>query len=81
MLGQFLDELGIDQVDLVANDSGVGIALIFAANAPQRLRSLTLTNGDVLTTGHLRNSVDFPTWSPRADSQAPLGKDRPFRGS
>lgn len=47
MLAQFLDALDIDQVDLVGNDSGVGIALIFAANFPESVRSLTLTNGDV----------------------------------
>jgi len=47
MLLQFIDELGIDQIDLVANDSGTGIAQIFAARYPERLRTLTLTNGDV----------------------------------
>jgi len=31
-------------VDLVANDSGGGVAQIFAARFPQRLRTLTLTN-------------------------------------
>ena len=46
MLGQFLDALKIDQVDLVGNDSGGGIALIFAANNPKRIRSLTLTDCD-----------------------------------
>ena len=40
MIGSFLDALGIDQVDLVANDSGGGIAQIFAANNPQRIRTL-----------------------------------------
>lgn len=47
MLAQFLDSLDIDKVDLVANDSGVGIASIFAARYPERLNTLTLTNGDV----------------------------------
>src|SRR5579862_1704939 len=47
MLGQFLDALGIDQVDLVGNDSGGGIAQIFAAGHPERIRSLTLTDCDV----------------------------------
>src|SRR5215510_9392398 len=46
MLGQFLDALRIDQVDLVGNDSGGGIALIFAATNPRRVRSLTLTDCD-----------------------------------
>jgi pimeloyl-ACP methyl ester carboxylesterase len=46
MIGSFLDALGIDEVDLVANDSGGGIAQIFAAENPQRIRSLVLTNSD-----------------------------------
>src|SRR5438876_11435939 len=46
MLESFLDALSIDQVDLVGNDSGGGIAQIFAARHPERLRSLTLTNCD-----------------------------------
>src|SRR5580765_5957473 len=46
MLREFLDALGIPQVDLVGNDSGGGIAQIFAARFPQRVRSLTLTNCD-----------------------------------
>jgi pimeloyl-ACP methyl ester carboxylesterase len=46
MLREFLDGLGIDRVDVVANDSGSGIAQLFAAYHPERLRSLTLTNGD-----------------------------------
>jgi pimeloyl-ACP methyl ester carboxylesterase len=46
MLKQFLDALKIDQVDLVANDSGGGIAQIFAALYPERVRSLTLTDCD-----------------------------------
>lgn len=47
MLRQFLDALGIDRIDLVGNDSGGGISQIFAANNPQRVRTLTLTNCDV----------------------------------
>jgi pimeloyl-ACP methyl ester carboxylesterase len=46
MLQQFIDALGIAQVDLVGNDSGGGIAQIFAAMHPERVRSLTLTNCD-----------------------------------
>ena len=46
MLKEFLDALKIDQVDLVGNDSGGGIAQIFAALNPERVRSLTLTNCD-----------------------------------
>jgi len=46
MLKEFLDALKIDQVDLVGNDSGTGISQIFAALYPERVRSLTLTDGD-----------------------------------
>lgn len=46
MLLEFLDVLAIDPVDLVGNDSGGGIAQILAARAPDRLRSLVLTNCD-----------------------------------
>lgn len=46
MLQQFLDALHIDTVDLVGNDSGGGIALIFAATNPHRIRSLALTDCD-----------------------------------
>ncbi len=47
MLAEFLDGLNIEQVDLVGNDSGGGIAQIFAAVFPERVRSITLTNCDV----------------------------------
>ena len=46
MLREVLDALQIDQVDLVGNDSGGGIAQIFAALNPHRVRTLTLTNCD-----------------------------------
>jgi pimeloyl-ACP methyl ester carboxylesterase len=46
MLREVLDALKIDQVDLVGNDSGGGIAQIFAALHPDRIRTLTLTNCD-----------------------------------
>src|SRR5277367_4562963 len=47
MLKELLDALNTDQVDLVGNDSGGGIAQIFAALNPERVRSLTLTDCDV----------------------------------
>lgn len=46
MLRELLDALHIEQVDLVGNDSGGGIAQIFAAHHPQRVRTLVLTNCD-----------------------------------
>ena len=46
MLKQFLDALKINEVDLVGNDSGGGIAQIFAALNPERVRSFTLTDCD-----------------------------------
>ena len=47
MVGEFLDALEIEQADLVGNDSGGGIAQIFAALNSSRVRSLALTNCDV----------------------------------
>ena len=47
MLGQLLDALGLDRVDVVGNDSGGAIAQIFAATHPERVATLTLTNCDV----------------------------------
>ncbi|MBW8726862.1 MAG: alpha/beta hydrolase [Inquilinus limosus] len=46
MLREFMDALGIEQADLVGNDSGGGIAQIFAATHPERVRSLALTDCD-----------------------------------
>jgi pimeloyl-ACP methyl ester carboxylesterase len=46
MLREVLDALQIDKVDVIGNDSGGGIAQIFAALNPERVRSLTLTNCD-----------------------------------
>src|SRR5262245_45380508 len=45
-LREFVDALGIEHADLVGNDSGGGIAQIFAANHPGRIRSLALTDCD-----------------------------------
>ena len=46
MIAAFADALGLGRIDLVGNDSGGGIAQIFAASFPERVRSLTLTNCD-----------------------------------
>jgi len=46
MLKEVLEALNIEQVDLVGNDSGGGIAQIFSALYPERIRSLTLTDCD-----------------------------------
>ena len=46
LLEAFCEAMGLDQVDVVANDSGTAVAQIFAARHPERIRSLTLTNGD-----------------------------------
>jgi pimeloyl-ACP methyl ester carboxylesterase len=45
----FLDALAVEKVDIVGNDSGGGIAQVFAAHWPERVRSLCLTNCDVYT--------------------------------
>lgn len=46
MLAALLDELSVDSVDLVANDSGGQAAQLFLARHPQRVRTLLLTNCD-----------------------------------
>jgi pimeloyl-ACP methyl ester carboxylesterase len=47
MVAEVCDALGLQSIDLVGNDSGGGIAQLFAARHPARLRTLTLTNCDV----------------------------------
>jgi haloalkane dehalogenase len=47
MLAAVLKSLGIDAVDLVANDSGGAVAQLFLAKYPRRVRTLLLTNCDV----------------------------------
>ena len=47
MLVALLDSLGISKVDLVASDSGAAVAQLLVARAPERVRTLLLTNGDV----------------------------------
>jgi pimeloyl-ACP methyl ester carboxylesterase len=46
LLAAFCEAMRLNQVDVVANDSGSAIAQIFAARHPERIRSLTLTNGE-----------------------------------
>jgi pimeloyl-ACP methyl ester carboxylesterase len=47
MIAEVIDALGIEQIDLIANDSGGAVAQIFAAHYPHLLTSLVLTNCDV----------------------------------
>jgi haloalkane dehalogenase len=47
MLSAFLDELSVDKVDVIANDSGGLIAQLFVTRYPQKVRTLLLTNCDV----------------------------------
>ncbi len=47
MLDELCDRLGLDQVDVVANDTGGAVSQVFAARYPERIRTLTLTNCDV----------------------------------
>ena len=47
MLDELCARLGLDEVDVVANDTGGAVAQVFAARFPQRIRTLTLTNCDV----------------------------------
>jgi pimeloyl-ACP methyl ester carboxylesterase len=47
LLDELCGRLDLDQVDLVANDTGGAVAQVFAARYPHRIRTLTLTNCDV----------------------------------
>ena len=47
MLDELCERLALDQVDVVANDTGGAVAQVFAARHPERIRTLTLTNCDV----------------------------------
>ena len=47
MLDELCARLRLDQVDVVANDTGGAVAQVFAARFPHRIRTLTLTNCDV----------------------------------
>ena len=49
MIAAFLDHLGVQQIDLIANDSGGAVAQLFVAKYPQRARTMLLTNCDVET--------------------------------
>jgi len=49
LIATFLDRLGIDKVDLIANDSGGAVAQLFLVAHPERVRTLLLTNCDVET--------------------------------
>lgn len=75
MVLQFLDALGIAQVDLVGNDSGGGIAQIFAARHPERLRTLTLTNCDTHDNwppASIRPAIEFARQGVLVDRYAAL---------
>ncbi len=47
LLDELCQHLGLDQVDVVANDTGGAVAQVFAARYARRVRTLTLTNCDV----------------------------------
>jgi pimeloyl-ACP methyl ester carboxylesterase len=46
LLDELCAHLGLEQVDVVANDTGGAVAQVFAARYPARIRTLTLTNCD-----------------------------------
>jgi haloalkane dehalogenase len=48
MLAALLDRLSVRDVDLIGNDSGGAVAQLFVAHYPRRVRTLLLTNCDVM---------------------------------
>src|SRR5260370_1741600 len=89
MIAEVLDELGIEKIDLVGNDSGGAIAQIFAAHYPNRLTSLVLTNCDVHNgwpppqvlpiMEHSRRGTLAPIFQPTLD-RPDLARERYARG-
>lgn len=70
--------LGLDQVDLVANDTGGAIAQVFAAAHPERLRTLTLSNcetHDNLPNEAFRGTVDLARRGQLAPAAVEMVKD------
>jgi pimeloyl-ACP methyl ester carboxylesterase len=62
LLAAFCDAVGVDTIDLVANDTGGAVAQVFAVRHPGRLRSLVLTNCDThdnLPPDNFRQVVDL----------------------
>ncbi|MBB6426940.1 alpha/beta fold hydrolase [Sphingopyxis sp. JAI128] len=49
MILGLMDALGVASADIVANDSGTGVAQFLAASHPHRIDSLLLSNGDAHT--------------------------------
>jgi len=89
MIAEVIDVLGVETIDLVANNSGGAIAQIFAAHFPDRLTSLVLTNCDVHdgwpppqvlpVIERARNGTLAPVFQPLAD-RPDLARQRHARG-
>jgi pimeloyl-ACP methyl ester carboxylesterase len=89
MLAEVMTALGIEQADLVSNDSGGAIAQILAAHYPDRLTSLVLTNCDVHDgwpppqvlplMEHARNGTLAPIFEPLVE-HPDLARERYARG-
>lgn len=87
MLRGLCDRLGMPRVHLVGNSMGGGIALRFAADHPDRVRSLTLVGsvGPVIEQSELGLALDrgenllVPTSLDEADRMLALALERPPR--
>jgi len=55
----FLDALGLDAVDVVAHDHGGAVAQLIAAEHPQRIRRLVLTNSEAYDNWPSRDERPF----------------------
>lgn len=47
LIAAFIDALGLDDVTVIANDTGIAFTQVFVARHPDKLRRLVLTPGDV----------------------------------
>lgn len=85
MLAALLDRLSVHEVDLIGNDSGGAVAQLFAAHYPKRVRTLLLTNCDVVIDSPPKALLPILKASREGTfvdhSLAPVLTDKPFARS
>lgn len=70
MVLALMDALDLDRVHLVGHDTGGGVGLILAVDAPERLKSLTLSNAVAYDSWPIDDMIQLgdPRWRGKASS-------------